>query len=77
MTRMHIPISKDLKMQLELRAKREKKSIAELAREILSENMKKNRPNAGEVLLKLADKAAKEGPSDLSTNIDKYLYEDE
>jgi hypothetical protein len=62
---------------IKLRANREKKHKAEVIRELLSEGLKTSQPNqrvsTGESLLRLA-RIGGEGPADLSTRIDDYLY---
>lgn len=76
MTRKHIFIPKDLNVQIQHMAKTANKSESQVIRELIEKGVGKKRPNAGDFLLKLATIGAK-GPKDLSTNIDKYLYEDE
>ena len=58
-------------------AKQEKKSMAQVARDILKEGVekKKNIDTSGmEVMIALSKLNLKGGPKDLSKNIDHYLY---
>lgn len=70
---------RELHQEVAFTAKREKKTKAAVIREALGMGLIKKRPkkNAGSVLLeiaKMAEKLKTKGPSNLSTNIDKYLY---
>ena len=82
MIRTQIYLPKELHREIAFTAKREKKTKAAVIREALGEGLIKKRPkkNAGRVLLEIAtmaDKLKTKGPSNLSANIDKYLYEDD
>lgn len=79
MIRTQIYLPQQLYQAIDLVAKKEKKAKAQIIREALEKNMEKKQANAGETLLKLAAMAKKykwKGPKDLSTNHDKYLYEE-
>ncbi|OGD91179.1 hypothetical protein A3D07_04575 [Candidatus Curtissbacteria bacterium RIFCSPHIGHO2_02_FULL_42_15] len=81
MIRTQVYLPKDLYRNIDLIAKREKKPKAQVIRDTLEEGLKKKRTskNAGHVLLEIAAMAKKykwKGPKDLSTNHDKYLYEE-
>lgn len=78
MIRKQIYLTEDIDNELTTLARREKKSVAQLLREILEKSLrtqKKTRSGA-EVLLELAKNASKKGPKDLSTNLFDYLYGD-
>lgn len=80
MIRTQVYLPKDLYRNIDLIAKREKKAKAQVIRDTLVEGLKKGKTHkaAGHVLLEIAAMAKKHnwrGPKDLSTNIDKYLYE--
>ena len=83
MIRTQIYLPKDLYHHIDQVAKREKKAKAQIIRDTLEEGLRrrqKTQKNAGEVLLEIAAMAKKykwRGPKDLSTNHDKYLYEDQ
>ena len=81
MIRTQVYLPKDLYRHIDLVAKREKKAKAQIIRDTLEEGLKKKmaHKNAGHVLLEIAAMAKKyqwRGPKDLSTNHDKYLYEE-
>ena len=81
MIRTQVYIPDQLYQEIGLVAKREKKPRAQVIRETLNEGLekKKDTKNAGIALLELAELGKKlriKGPKDLSTNIDKYLYEE-
>lgn len=80
--RTQVYLTKDLYHEIAFKAKRENKPKAVVIREALEEGLNKQKPkrNAGTVFLEIAEMAKKnnwKGPKDLSTNIDKYLYEEE
>lgn len=83
MIRTQIYLPKDLYRHIDQVAKREKRAKAQVIRDTLEKGFKrrqKTQKNAGEVLLEIAAMAKKykwKGPKDLSTNHDKYLYEDQ
>ena len=79
MIRTQVYLPKPLYQNIDLVAKKEKKTKAAVIRELLDEGVSKKRGNAGKVLLEVAALAKKykwKGPRDLSTNHDKYLYEE-
>jgi len=80
MIRTQVYLPKMLYSQVSLIAKREKKAKAQVIRESLKRGLKGTKTETvGEALLKLAELGKKlnlRGPKDLSTNHDKYLYED-
>ena len=80
MIRTQIYLPKELYQEIALRAKLEDKSKASIIREALSIKLKKKKQQTvGQALLELAKLGKKlkaRGPRDLSTNHDKYLYED-
>jgi len=79
MIRTQIYLPKQLYQEIDLVAKREKKPKAQVIRESLERALEKKAETIGEALGKLIN-AGKQfhlhGPKDLSTNHDKYLYED-
>ncbi|MBI3283194.1 ribbon-helix-helix protein, CopG family [Candidatus Curtissbacteria bacterium] len=78
MIRTQIYLPKDLYRNIDLIARREKKAKAKIIREALEKSLSQKQGNAGDTLLriaKLAEKLNAKGPKDLSTNIDKYLYD--
>ncbi len=82
MIRTQVYLPKALYQQVDLVAKREKKAKAQVIRETLEEGLDKKQEaqeTVGEALLRLAALGKKlklRGPRDLSTNHDKYLYEE-
>lgn len=79
MIRTQVYLPKELYQTIDYVARTEKKPKAQVIREVLDEGVKKKRGNAGSALLEMARLAKKlnlKGPKDLSTNHDKYLYED-
>lgn len=78
MIRTQMYLQEDLHRDLQILAKKEKKSMAELARKILEEGVekKKDMDTSGiSVLQKLIDMKVTGGDdSNLSANIDYYLY---
>lgn len=82
MIRTQIYLPKDLFSHIDLVAKRERKAKAQVIREVLEAGFAQKKPkkNAGAALLELAklgERLNVKSPKDLSTNHDKYLYEDE
>ena len=81
MIRTYIYFPKELNSEIEVLAKDVNKSKASVIREALQEGLnsiKKQKSGGIEALLKIADLGEKikaKGPSDLSSNIDKYLWE--
>lgn len=81
MIRTQIYLPKDLYQEVQLVARKESKKSAQLVRELLHEGLmrRKKKETIGEAFQKLIDVGKKlkmRGPKDLSTNHDKYLYED-
>lgn len=79
MIRTQIYLPRQLYQTIDFVAKRERKPKAQVIREFLEEGLKKKEGNAGKALLELAALGKKlnlKGPKDLSTNHDKYLYEE-
>lgn len=83
MIRTYVYLTEEQKRDIELQAKREKKQEAVLIRELLDAGLKVSRhtrrSNAGQALLdlaKLGQRLGMTGPTDLSTNLDDYLYGD-
>lgn len=80
MIRTQIYLPKTLYQEVDLIAKEEKKTKAQVIRESLEHALKtRKKETIGEALGKLIDAGKKfhlRGPKDLSTNHDKYLYED-
>lgn len=79
MIRTQVYLPKQLYQSIDLVAKRERKAKAQVIREVLEKGIEQKRGNAGKVLLEVTAMAKKhgwKGPKDLSTNIDKYLYEE-
>jgi hypothetical protein len=77
MIRTQVYLPKKLYRDVQLVAKQENKPTAEVVRELLEDSLtrKQKQASIGKAFLKLADIHGK-GPSDLSANIDKYLYEE-
>jgi len=80
MIRTQIYLPKDLYRNIDIAAKRERKAKAEIIRKAIEIGLSKKdtNKNTGHALLEIAAMAKKynwKGPKDLSTNIDKYLYE--
>lgn len=79
MIRTQIYLPKELYRNIEIVAKQEKKPKAQVIRESLERALERKAETIGEALGKLIDVGKKfhlHGPKDLSTNHDKYLYED-
>ena len=77
MIRTQIYLDEQLHRDLNLLARQEKESMAEVARNILKEGIKKRKKTdmSGKgTLQSLLIIKAKGGPRDLSRNIDYYLY---
>lgn len=75
MIRTQIYLPKSLYQTIDLVAKKEKKPKAQVIRDMLEQGIAK-KATTGTTFLKLAKNPIKGLPKDLSTNIDKYLYED-
>ena len=81
MVRTQVYLSENLQKNIKLVARKEKKSAAQVIREALEKGLAKKAPkrSVGEALLELAAIGKRyniKGPTDLSTNHDKYLYEE-
>lgn len=75
MIRTQVYLPDELYQNIKLVAKKEKKSAAQIVRRALERELEEKKQTVGEAFLELSKIAAK-GPKDLSTNHDKYLYED-
>lgn len=75
MIRTQILLPKSLKDKIQHIAQKEQKTAAEVHRELLEEGINKRQINAGDALLKIADRAFKGAPKNLSENIDSLLYD--
>lgn len=78
MIRTQIYLPKDLYQEVNLMAEKENKSKASIIREALEEKLTRKKATTGKTLLEIAQIAKEKqwkGPKDLSTNLDKYLYE--
>jgi hypothetical protein len=79
MIRKQVYLTPQIDRELDIVAKQEGKSVAEVIRERLEKSLriKKDQPqNGAEVLLKMAKNASSSGVEDLSTNLFDYLYGD-
>jgi predicted DNA-binding protein len=77
MIQKHISLPEDLDQKIQERAKHLQESEERVIRELIEQGLKTTKPvSLGESLRQLANLGIK-GPSDLSQNIDKYLYEEE
>lgn len=80
MIRTQVYLTEDQYQSIRLKAEREKRATAEVIRDLLAQGLSQTyKTNAGNALLRLAKLGMElqiKGPSDLSTNIDKYLYEE-
>ena len=82
MSGMFLITDEKIKEQLEQLARVTGKPVKKLAVEVLEKGLKtyqEKKPSAAKALLDLADYAEKIGakaPADLSTNHDKYLYDE-
>lgn len=80
MQRTHVYLPNDLHTEIELTAKTQRKSKAEVIRAALEHGMKVIRPqrsNSTKALLEMAEEAKKftgTGPKDLSVNHDHYTW---
>lgn len=75
MIRTQLYLPEDTHLDLHLLAQREKKRVSQIVREILNEGIKRKRQvSSGKTLLKIARYGFSNGPKDLSSNIDSYLY---
>lgn len=79
MIRTQIYLDEDIHKDLNILAKQQKESMAKIVRDILKEGIQKKRrldKSGKEVLKKLLAMKISGGPSDLSENLDYYLYGD-
>ena len=76
MLRTQLYLPEDLRQEINAVARQEKKPAAVIMRELLVEGIRnKHRETTGTAMNRLASLKVKGGPSDLSINLDKYLYE--
>jgi metal-responsive CopG/Arc/MetJ family transcriptional regulator len=74
MLRTQLYLPEDLRREIDVVAKREKKPAAQVIRELIKTGMSaRQQESVGQAFAKLAGVRAK-GPTDLSTNLDAYLY---
>jgi hypothetical protein len=77
MIQRHISLPKELDQQIRERARRLQESEERVIRELIEQGLKTAKPlSLGESLRQPASLGIT-GPSDLSQNIDKYLYEED
>lgn len=77
MIRTQIYLPEDLYREIDIVATKEKKPKAHIIRDALKKGLaKKKQETIGEAFRRLTAIAVKGGPSDLSVNHDKYLYEE-
>lgn len=75
MRRTQLYLPEDLRREIDVVARKEKKPAAQVIRDLLQTGINaRQQESIGQAFAKLARVKAK-GPSDLSTNLDKYLYE--
>ena len=79
MLRTQVYISEDQRQAIKLLAQKEKKPEAQIIREALEDGLLRRTTHAGvrglQELVTLGEKLHAEGPADLSTNHDYYLYD--
>ena len=82
MIRKHFLLPLPLDERIKLVARQDHKSEAEVIRELLTAGLQTKHQHAGSVgqalrqLAEIGKQAGATGPTDLSRNIDKYLYEE-
>lgn len=83
MIRTHIYITEEQARDIKARAKRERRRESDIARELLDRgrfiSQGRKQESLGNAMLRLAEVGKKlglTGPTDLSTNLDDYLYGD-
>lgn len=76
MVQKQISLPEELDQKIQQRAKLLKESEERVIRELIEQGLKTKPRPLGESLRQLANLGIK-GPSDLSQNIDKYLYEED
>lgn len=77
MIRTQIYLDEDIHKDLSHLARQEKESMAKVARDLLKEGIQKRKQldkSGKEVLKKLLAMKVSGGPTDLSKNLDHYLY---
>lgn len=79
MLRTNLYFPKELHRRLQAVAKQERKSMAELVRELVEKGIqeKQKKLSGAETLLLMAEHAGDSGIRDLAINHDKYLYGEE
>lgn len=85
MYRLHLHLTEELKNQLDIKAKIENKTKAEVARQALAEGLKKIHSlnsNSAQALVNIAEIAdnlpfVPDDPKDLSINLDHYTWNGE
>ena len=77
MIRTQVYLPEQLYQEITIVSKKEKKAAAQVVRELLEEGLliKRKNTSIGKALL-LLSKINAQGPKDLSTNIDNYLYKE-
>jgi hypothetical protein len=83
LVRTHIYITEEQARDIKIRAKRERRRESDVARELIERgrfvSQGRKQESLGDALLRLAavgKKLGLTGPTDLSTNLDDYLYGD-
>jgi hypothetical protein len=83
MIRTHVYLTENQSQAIKLRSRREQRPEAEVLREIIDKGLtaedSTGKLSTGQSLLQLAELGKKygaHGPTDLSTNLDDYLYGD-
>lgn len=75
MKRTQLYLPEDTHQDLTFLAQREKKTVSQIVRELLTEGIhKKKSASSGKILEKLANYNVTAGPKDLSSKLDSYLY---
>lgn len=76
MIRTQIYLTNPIYQGIKLLAQRENRPVAEIIRTLLEAGLKKeSKKNSAQALLRIADNAIHTDIKDLSTNLNKYLYE--
>ena len=73
MKRAQFYLPEELYQLLEIEAKKEKRAVADLTRELLIESLAKRKAQKKNIFIELA-KTAGRGPKDLSTKYKEYLF---
>ena len=74
MKRTQIYLPEETHQTLVLEAKKEKRSMAEVARELIDKGLEAKKTETRVNIFEIMAKSAKEGPADLSTSYKEYLY---